>query len=116
MQNQLAGDACGVFDEAGQFKLCPDGQVCAFSDKKNKALCWQELSLMDDKGRQVTELKLEDGSEFKVGKKRPAGQAFVDDIDDQCGCSNAVRPCSNIANILGFVWFGGCCLPESCSR
>ncbi|MBL91622.1 MAG: hypothetical protein CMH56_07385 [Myxococcales bacterium] len=115
-QNQIAGGICGAYDENSEFQLCPDGQVCAHASETESPVCWSELSLMDEQGRQITELRLKDGTAFTVGEKKRPETELIEDLDNQCGCSSATRPCTNIANILGFVWFGGCCMPEICSR
>ena len=109
------GAVCGSFDDDATFQICSEGQVCAFVKDRSEAQCWSELSLMDEAGRPLTKLNLEDGTPFSVGQKVKPETGLIKDFDRQCGCSDSLKPCSNIANILGFVWFGGCCMPESCT-
>jgi hypothetical protein len=114
-QTQLVGAACGGFNEQSNFQLCPEGQVCAYAKDRPKALCWSELALMDDQGRQLTTLTLEKGGHFTVGQKQRPERELIQDFDRQCGCTESLKPCGNIAQLLGFVWFGGCCVPEGCT-
>ena len=71
--------------------------------------------VLNDQGKKITQLQLENGEDFSVGQKQRPEKELLEDFDRQCGCTDSLRPCSNVANILGFVWFGGCCVPEGCS-
>ena len=116
MTRQLPGAPCGSVDAAGVFQLCPEGQICARAHAEEVPVCWSELALLDEQGRPLTKLILEDGTPFSVGQKTRPEQQLIEDFDNQCGCSSATKPCANVASILGFVWFGGCCLPSGCVR
>ena len=96
-----------------KFGLCSRDRF-AYAKDRSDAKCWSELALMDELGRPLTRLTLEDESPFSVGQEEKSESGLMQDFDRQCGCSDSLKPCGNIANILGFVWFGGCCMPESC--